>query len=125
MSSTVSRHGPSGGSSAEPGVVSGLRWARPSVQVLDPDSGKPAALAWRLRLVGRLSVPAALAFEVALGGSRTGPRGMASDPSFLGSSWEGGEAGDTGTPAQALPQFPQKHSGVLEGLQPDPTGGRG
>lgn len=52
-----------------------------------PESGKPAALAWRLRLVGLLSVPVALApvdRDVA-GGSGPG----ASVHSFLGSSWEG------------------------------------
>lgn len=90
MSSTVSGQGPWMGPSAGLTVDSGLRWPRPSVQVLAPDSGKPAALAWRLRLVGLLSVPVALAFKATLGGSRLGARDPASAPSLLGSSWEGG-----------------------------------
>lgn len=90
MSSTVSGQGPWMGASAGLAADSGLRWLRPSVQVLVPDRGKPAALAWRLRLVGLLRVPVALAFEATLGGSRPGPRDTASAPSLLGSSWEGG-----------------------------------
>lgn len=87
MSSTPSGNGPSLGSSAGLAADKGLRYPRPRVQVAAPESGKPAALAWRLRLVGLLSVPVALALadrDVA-GGSRPG----ASVQSFLDSSWEG------------------------------------
>lgn len=83
MSSTASGQGPSMGGSAGLAAVSGLRWPRPRVQELAPDRGKPAALAWRLRLVGLLSVPVALALEAE---SRMGPRYTTSAPSFLGSS---------------------------------------
>lgn len=87
MSSTPSGKGPSLGSSVGLAADSGLRCPRPSVQVAAPESGKPAALAWRLRLVGLLSVPAALApvHSDGAGASRPG----ASAHSFLGSSWEG------------------------------------
>lgn len=95
MSSTASGQGPSTGGSAGLAAVSGLRWLRPSVQEVAPGRGKPAALAWRLRLVGLLSVPVALALEVTLSGSRLGPWYRASAPSFLGSSWRwvGNEGG--------------------------------
>lgn len=89
MSSPESGPGASPGSSAGLAVASGLRWPRPSVQELAPGSGKPAALAWRLRLVGRLSVPVALALAAVLGGSALAPGDAASAPSFLGSSWGG------------------------------------
>lgn len=75
-----------------------------------PESGKPAALAWRLRLVGLLSVPVALApvdRDVA-GGSGPG----ASVHSFLGSSWEGrGEKNQGGVlhPKRCL-SFPRTYS---------------
>lgn len=113
MSSTASGQGPSTGGSAGLAAVSGLRWLRPSVQELAPGRGKPAALAWRLRLVGLLSVPVALVLEVALSGSRLGPWYRASAPSFLGSSWRWVGAGDVagskaGALAQVLPQFLQR-----------------
>lgn len=123
MSSTGSGQGPSMGGSAGLAAVSGLRWPRPSVQELAPDSGKPAALACRLRLVGLLSVPVALALQATLSGSTLGPRYTASAPSFLGSSWQGW--GEAGALDQVLPQFPEKRSEALEGLQPDPTGVKG
>jgi hypothetical protein len=84
MSSTPSGKAPSVGNSAGLAAERGLRYPRPRVQVAVPESGKPAALAWRLRLVGLLSVPVPLATvdrDVA-GGSRPG----ASVQSFLGSS---------------------------------------
>lgn len=52
--------------------------------------GKPAALAWRLRLVGRLRVPTALGLVLSLalaGGRSPRPQPGASRQSLRHSSW--------------------------------------